>query len=307
MAHPLEGVMALPSTPLNNDYSLNEDAIRRQVDWYIDQGAAGLWVDGFFAECNQIDEMVRRRAHEVFIEAARGRVFMGAGCYGINPFQSIRLANHAADLGYDMAWMPTPWKVPEEEIFQFFKIIHDNTRIRLGIYNTDGLGVYLRPALVARIAELERMLCMKDTTQDFAHICGLANLGVFKRLKVFPTRAFVIYMKLGAAGLLAAPARFKQTREIYNMFKNGDEDGAFKKEVASEGAAQAVFVRLSSWAWGAPRTRSTNGWSKAVSGMSMGVDLGPPMAPGLPLSDAERKLMEDMKSTGKPIGFFPPA
>jgi hypothetical protein len=31
----LEGIMALTYTPLKEDYSLNEDAVRREIDWVI--------------------------------------------------------------------------------------------------------------------------------------------------------------------------------------------------------------------------------------------------------------------------------
>ena len=31
----LEGIMALTHTPLKEDYSLNEEAVRREIDWVI--------------------------------------------------------------------------------------------------------------------------------------------------------------------------------------------------------------------------------------------------------------------------------
>ena len=31
----LEGIMALTYTPLKEDYRLNEDAVRREIDWVI--------------------------------------------------------------------------------------------------------------------------------------------------------------------------------------------------------------------------------------------------------------------------------
>jgi dihydrodipicolinate synthase/N-acetylneuraminate lyase len=35
----LEGIMALTYTPLKEDYSLNEDAVRQEIDWVIQRGA----------------------------------------------------------------------------------------------------------------------------------------------------------------------------------------------------------------------------------------------------------------------------
>jgi hypothetical protein len=35
MRKPLEGIMALTYTPLKEDYTLNEDAVRCEIDWVI--------------------------------------------------------------------------------------------------------------------------------------------------------------------------------------------------------------------------------------------------------------------------------
>jgi len=32
---PLEGIMALTYTPFNEDFTLNEDAVRQEIDWVI--------------------------------------------------------------------------------------------------------------------------------------------------------------------------------------------------------------------------------------------------------------------------------
>ena len=44
MAKPLGGVIGMVVTPMHADdeYSLNEDALRRQVDWCFAQGATGI-------------------------------------------------------------------------------------------------------------------------------------------------------------------------------------------------------------------------------------------------------------------------
>ena len=103
MAKALGDVQVLTVTPLNKDYTLNEDAIRKQVDWCVEKGANGIWVTGYFGEATVLEDDVRKRAWEVFIEAAKGRLYCGAGCYGVNPFHIIKLVNYAEELGYDMA------------------------------------------------------------------------------------------------------------------------------------------------------------------------------------------------------------
>lgn len=57
----LEGVMALTYTPLNKDFTLNESAVRDEIDWVIDQGATGIWPGGFAGQWPEMDETTRKR------------------------------------------------------------------------------------------------------------------------------------------------------------------------------------------------------------------------------------------------------
>lgn len=99
----LEGIMALTYTPLKEDYRLNEDAVRREIDWVIQRGAAGIWPGGYAGQWPELDEEVRKRHLKVCIDHAKGRVFCAAGCHATHTLQTIRLANYAEEIGYDCA------------------------------------------------------------------------------------------------------------------------------------------------------------------------------------------------------------
>jgi hypothetical protein len=57
---PLEGIMALTYTPFNEDFTLNEDAVRQEIDWVIKQGATGIWPGTFAGQWPEMDEAVRK-------------------------------------------------------------------------------------------------------------------------------------------------------------------------------------------------------------------------------------------------------
>ena len=306
MAQKPEGVMALMGTPLNADLSLNEDSIRNQVKYVLGTEATGFWCDGVFAEDYAIDEDVRMRAHAVFAEANGGKLYIGAGCYGINPFQAIRLVNHAEKVGYDMAWVPPPRKAPDDGIFEFFKLIHDSTTLPLSIYSTDGLGVYMNPILISRIASLERMVCMKDVYDSYSHICGLRNTGVYDKISVFHTTANVLSLSLGAKGILGSLIGIKRACEVYKKFQEGDLLAALKFEAEGKGPAQAAFPMYTQWTFGARMPKSPQGWSKAATTTMIDVDLGPPMLPDLPPTPDDLKSMQAIKAAGNKVPFFPP-
>ncbi len=103
--HLPEGVMALTYTPLKPDYSLDEDATRKEIDWALQNGATGIWPGGYAGQWPEMDEEVRKRHLKVCLDHVNGKVFCAAGCHATNTYQTIRLANYAEEIGYDCAWI----------------------------------------------------------------------------------------------------------------------------------------------------------------------------------------------------------
>lgn len=306
MAKEPKGVQLLSITPLNKDYTVNEDAIFKQVEWAIREGASGIWTLGFIGECSSTDEEMKKKILKAFIDAAKGRLFMAAGCWGLNPFQSIRLVNYAQKLGYDLAWMgpPVPRRASDDELFEFYKTVHDNTSMPLGMYSTVAFGVYYKPTLTARIADLDRMTCMKEVIADFDHIAMLYKLGVYEKIKVFPTHAGALQLLLGAAGLMSVPPALKNDVKVYNTFMKGDIVEALKIDIDGHGWLLA-HPGSAALAFGANIEQSTHGWTKAVSGELMGIELGPPMPPYLAASEKQKEAIREMLKRNERPTYHP--
>lgn len=303
MVKALEDVQVLTVLPLNQDYTLNEENIRKQVEWCVQNGAKGIWVTGYLGEGNVIEDDVRKRAFKVFLEAAKGRLFCAAGCSGVNPFHSIKLVNYAEELGYDMAWIPpmAPRRPSDEELFDFFKLIHDKTTLPLAIYSTWAFNVYIRPEVTARIADkLKRIIAMKEVVSDFDHIAKLYKYGVYQKMKVFPTHGEVPQLMMGAAGCTCGPNRLVQHVEMIKAFKAGDIYKALKINLEASGDLP-MAPALAAIAFGANIGRSTEGLSKARNGAVMGIEMGPPMAPYKPASPEEVKQFAEEVKTGKTL------
>lgn len=306
MAKAWEGVHVLAITPLNEDYTLNEDNIRKEVEWVVEQGCHGIWPMGYLGEGNVLDEDVVKRALKVFRDAAGDRLLTGAGCCGINPFHIIRLVNHAEELGYDMAWVPPlcPRRPSDDELFEFYEFIHDRTSIPLGIYSTWAFNVYFRPSVLARIADLPRMVCMKEVITDWDHIAGMYNYGVFEKLKVFTTHAQVPMFMLGAAGNICSPHVVPRMIEMWNEWKSGNVQRAIEINAEAHGFLLANPA-IAQTAFGAKITESTEGFSKAVGSAVMGVEMGPPMLPYRAPGEEQLKLIRQSAASSEQVQFLP--
>ena len=57
----IKGIHLLFITPLKEDYSLNEEAVREEVEWCVQNGLQGIWAGGYIGEWNYLEEEMKKR------------------------------------------------------------------------------------------------------------------------------------------------------------------------------------------------------------------------------------------------------
>jgi 4-hydroxy-tetrahydrodipicolinate synthase len=290
-AKPIEGVMALPYTALHKDFSLNEDAVRQEIDWVIEKGATGIWPGGYAGHWPELEEEVRKRHLKICIEHAGGRVFCAAGCHATNTLQTIRLANYAEKIGYDCAWIsPTiPRKATDEEVYEHHRLVIEETSIPIALYDSSPVGSYMTPDLISRIVETsDRFIAMKAIVSDMVHIASLYNLGVDKRTSIMGVEWNMLpHLVLGAAGALGGSDWIPAMCVIYEAFKAGDMARAWEVQKAIVEQSPLLIPRTASLAMGSRIDHSGIGYLKCRFSLQSGIDIGPPMPPYHPASEKE--------------------
>jgi 4-hydroxy-tetrahydrodipicolinate synthase len=288
---PLEGVMALTYTPLKGDFSLNEDAIRQEIDWVIEKGATGIWPGGYAGHWPELDEEVRKRHLKVCIDHAKGKNFCAAGCHSTNTLQTIRLANYAEKIGYDCAWIsPTvPRKATEDEIYYHHKLVLENTSIPIALYDSSPVGSYMSPELISRIVESSnRFIAMKAIVSDVVHMASLYNLGVHKKISIMGVEwNMLLHLVLGAPGALGGSDWIPAMSAIYEAFKAGKMERAWEVQKAIAEQSPLLIPRIASLGMGSRIEHSGVGYLKARFSLMSGIEMGPPMPPYGPASKSE--------------------
>ena len=94
----LRGALAAAVTPLDGDL-LDEDAFAAYVDFLAGSGLDGLLALGTTGEGLLFGVAERRRAVELFVQAAQGRLQVAAHCGAQTTADTIGLAAHAAEAG----------------------------------------------------------------------------------------------------------------------------------------------------------------------------------------------------------------
>jgi len=157
-------------TPFKNG-SIDEDALRRLVDWQISEGTHGLVPVGTTGESPTLSHDEHKRVVELTIEAAKKRVPVIAGAGSNATSEAVDFTQHAASVGADAVLVVTPYynKPTQEGLYQHFKAVNDAVDIPIIIYNIPGRSVVdMSVETMARCFALKNVVGVKDATANLA-------------------------------------------------------------------------------------------------------------------------------------------
>ncbi len=166
------GVLTALVTPFR-DGTVDEAALRELVEWQIGAGIDGLVPCGSTGEAATLSHPEHRRVVEIVVEATRGRVPVVAGTGSNNTREAVELTRHARDAGADAALLISPYynKPTQEGIVLHYAEIARETGFPLVVYNIPGrTGSNLLPATLARLADLDHLVGVKEACGDLAQI-----------------------------------------------------------------------------------------------------------------------------------------
>lgn len=168
----IQGSMPALVTPFK-DGALDTDALKSLVDWQIASGSTGLVPVGTTGESPTLSHDEHDAVIDTVVKAAAGRVPVIAGAGSNNTEEGVRLIQHAEKVGADVALVVTPYynKPTQEGLYQHFKAMHDAANLPIVIYNIPGRSVVdMSVATMARLAELPRIIGVKDATADLSRV-----------------------------------------------------------------------------------------------------------------------------------------
>ncbi|GIX18268.1 MAG: 4-hydroxy-tetrahydrodipicolinate synthase [Rhodothalassiaceae bacterium] len=169
----LSGSLTALVTPFDEDGRLDREALAALVDWQIAQGTHGLVPCGTTGEAPTLAHEEWRQVIATTVETAAGRVPVVAGCGSYDTAATIARVNEAGELGAAAALIVAPYynKPTQDGLFAHFRAVHDATRLPIVIYNIPGrTAVDVAVETLARLAELERIIGVKDATGNLARV-----------------------------------------------------------------------------------------------------------------------------------------
>ena len=201
------GPMPAVTTSFHDDGRIDEASFAANLEGLIAAGATGFVVGGCTGEFWALSHEERKRLFDVAYEAIAGRVTLIAGTGAVSVEETVALTRHAEAAGCDGALILPPYfvKLSDDEIYAHFADVTGEIGLPVVLYNIPGNAVNaITPALAARLADLERVVAIKESSGDWNNYYG-THLAVHERLRVFcgPSSVFgVPAVQLGADGTI---------------------------------------------------------------------------------------------------------
>ncbi|WP_448955391.1 dihydrodipicolinate synthase family protein [Labrys neptuniae] len=227
------GSLPALTTPFTQDGKIDEKAFAENVDRLIAAGSDGFVVGGCTGEFWALSHEERARYYDLAVEVVAGRVTLIVGSGAVTVDETVALTNKAAKAGVDGVLILPPYfvKLSDDEIFAHFSDVAAATRIPILLYNIPGNAVnWLKPDLVRRLADLDTVVAVKESSGDWNNFYATL-IEVVDKIRVFCGPASIYgapAVELGADGFVDCfPNVWAQGgRPLFDAAKSGDRKKA---------------------------------------------------------------------------------
>jgi 4-hydroxy-tetrahydrodipicolinate synthase len=300
----LRGPLVAVATPFLDDFALDLDGLRRNVEFMVDRGVAAgqgvLLVAGAAGEFPALSRDERVRVMRTSVEAAAGRVPVMTSVQHTDWREVLELARAAEDAGIAGLQVGATYYYPAtgDDLLRLVERVGGATSLPLMIYSTwwEG-GLRIDAALLRRLAELPSVEAVKWSAPSYDEFTdGLAAIA--DRLVVIDNQAMHVWGHLlGASGFVTHISNFwpEYPLAIWQALEGGDYADARDRLAAFK------------WAWGrwtgkvVAETGGEGPFIKAALA-EVGLAAGPPRPPSVGPSPALLvELRELLHSAGVPM------
>ncbi|MBW2975615.1 4-hydroxy-tetrahydrodipicolinate synthase [Candidatus Woesearchaeota archaeon] len=165
-----EGVFTAIITPFKEDGSVDEECLKRLIDFNIENGISGIVPCGTTGESPTLSHDEHDRVIELTVQHVNKRVPVIAGTGSNSTAEAIRLTKHAEEAGADGCLVVNPYynKPTQEGLYRHFKAVADSVKAPIVVYNIKGrTGVNVEtPTLMRLVKDCANIKAVKEASGD---------------------------------------------------------------------------------------------------------------------------------------------
>ena len=156
--------------PMNPDESVNEENLRRLVEYELSQGVEGFYCSGSSGEALLLTLEERKKVLEILLDQVKGRAPVIPQIGTIRTKDVIELAKHAAELGVEAVSMIPPYyyQFTMEEITGYYRdVLEAVPGLGIIVYNIPQFtGIEFSKENAHELLELPGIVGVKHTSRN---------------------------------------------------------------------------------------------------------------------------------------------
>ncbi|VTS03993.1 4-hydroxy-tetrahydrodipicolinate synthase [Tuwongella immobilis] len=219
------GVTVALVTPFRNG-EIDFAALKRLVDWHVEQGTDCLAPVGTTGESPTLDHDEHEKVIATVVEHARGRIKIMPGTGSNNTREAVRLTKFAKSVGANGSLMVGPYynKPTQEGYFRHFAAVADAVDLPIVLYNIPGrTGSNINPETIIRIAEaIPTVVAVKEATGSLDQASQIA-VGSDLTILSGDDSLTLPLMSIGGEGIISVVGNIipKDMLALVKAFKDG--------------------------------------------------------------------------------------
>src|SRR5262245_12060066 len=163
-------------TPFKTDGSIDEKALRRFVDFQVDNGVDMLLPCGTTGEGATLDENETDRVFQIVFEQAPRRVPVILGAGSNSTARAVQMTKRAKKLGADGVLSVGPYynKPTQQGYYEHFRAIAEAEDIPVIVYNVPGrTGGNIEAKTTLKLAEIPNIVAVKEASGNLGQIMDI--------------------------------------------------------------------------------------------------------------------------------------
>ncbi len=243
----IKGSIVAIVTPFKKG-KVDEKALGDLIEWHLAQGTNGIVPCGTTGESATLDYKEHYRVIKLTIDTANKKIPVIAGTGANSTDETIMMTKEAKKYGADAALLVAPYynKPTQEGLYRHYKAIAEEVEIPIVLYNVPGrTAVNILPATVARLAEIDNIVAIKEASGDMKQVSEIIRL-CGDRITVISGDDFTTLplLALGGKGVISVSANIapKEMSDMCSYWERGLFEEARNIHYRLEPLNHAMFI-----------------------------------------------------------------
>lgn len=224
-----KGSITAIATPFDKEDKVDENALKRLVEFQIENGTDGIVPCGTTGESPVLNYVEHEQVIEICVRAVKKRIPVIAGTGSNSTQEAIEMSLSAKKIGADGLLLVSPYynRPTQKGLYLHFKAIADRVDLPIVLYNiASRTGVNIEPQTIARLSQdCKNIIAVKEASGSLDQMSQIIALCGKKMVMLSGDDSLTLpQMAIGGEGVISVVANIipKDVKAMVTAFNKGE-------------------------------------------------------------------------------------